>query len=126
PRCEVWHESVPAIGLMLLLQRQPGSNTALPTVLPASWTTSALPLPSNGRVSSGESKFFTSMLATVTSSIGEAGRITPCEPLRRPARTYGGKEVGMTLRIWLPRLLLLGALALVLLGAVGCGGGSNY
>jgi len=32
----------------------------------------------------------------------------------------------MTLRIWLPRLLLLGALALVLLGAVGCGGGSNY
>jgi hypothetical protein len=32
----------------------------------------------------------------------------------------------MTLRTWLPRLLLLGMLALVVLGTVACGGGSNY
>jgi hypothetical protein len=38
----------------------------------------------------------------------------------------GGKEVRMTLRTWLPRLLLLGVLALIVLGTVGCGGGSNY
>jgi len=37
----------------------------------------------------------------------------------------GGKEVSMKLKTWLPRLLLLGVLALVVLGTVGCGGG-NY
>jgi hypothetical protein len=32
----------------------------------------------------------------------------------------------MTLRTWLPRLVLLAVLALVVLGTVACGGGSNY
>jgi hypothetical protein len=32
----------------------------------------------------------------------------------------------MMLKMWRPRLLLLGVLALVMLGTVGCGGGSNY
>src|SRR5215207_6872303 len=64
PRCETWHESVPAIGLTLFDHFQPGSNVALPTTCPPMLRTSALPIPSNGRVSSGESKFLTSACAT--------------------------------------------------------------
>jgi hypothetical protein len=83
-------------------------------------------LPSNGRVSSGESKFLTSMLAiSVLLRLG-AATITGANRSALCSVLNGGKEVRMTLRTWLPRLLLLGMLALVVLGTVACGGGSNY
>src|SRR5215212_6727449 len=63
PRCETWQESVPAIGLTFSDQRHPGSNVPRPTTLPATLTTCACPLPSNGRTSSGESKLLTSTSA---------------------------------------------------------------
>ena len=48
------------------------------------------------------------------------------EPARADLRRdRGGKEVGMTLRTWLPRLLLLAVAALIVLGTAACGGG-NY
>src|SRR4051812_25860286 len=48
---------------MLFDHRHPASYVLRSTVLPASSTTSALPFPSNGRVSSGESKLLTSAWA---------------------------------------------------------------
>src|SRR5947199_8690192 len=87
PRWETWHESVPAIGLTLFDHFQPGSNVALPTTWPATLTTSAFPLPSNGRVSSGESKFLTSACAISTPSVGTACGIQSYP--RRPPATSG-------------------------------------
>src|SRR4029453_50864 len=55
------------MGLTLSLHFQPGSKTPLPTTWPPMFKNSACPLPSNGRVSSGESKFLISMLATAPS-----------------------------------------------------------
>src|SRR3981081_2695065 len=67
PRCETSHESVPAIGLTFSEPRQAGSNVPRPTTWPATVTTLTWPLPSNGRTSSGESKFLISVGAMPTS-----------------------------------------------------------
>src|SRR5436190_1465816 len=73
--CGAWQLSVPAIGFTFSLQRQPGSKTPLRTAWPPTFTTFASPFPSNGRVSSGESKLLTSTPATMSSLVAGAGRI---------------------------------------------------
>src|SRR5829696_3734694 len=86
PRCETWHESVPAIGLTLFDHFQPGSNVALPTTCPPMLRTSAFPIPSNGRVSSGESKFLISACATSAPSVVNR----QLQPYSRPPASIRG------------------------------------
>jgi hypothetical protein len=63
-RCVAWQLSVPAIGFRCSDQRQPGSNVPYRTGWPATSTTAALPLSTNGRVSSGVATFLISRSAT--------------------------------------------------------------
>src|SRR3954447_5500611 len=74
------------MGLTFSDHFQPGSNTALPTTLPPMFSTSALPLPSKGRVSSGESKFLTSpAIGVLLSSSALPTRTYPVPALRASA-----------------------------------------
>src|SRR5215210_9077613 len=64
---------------------QPGSKRPRPTFLPATFTTLASPLPSNGRVSSGQSKLLTSTDAITASS----RRGNRADPTLRASLTQG-------------------------------------
>src|SRR5215208_1792549 len=98
PRCETWHESVPAIGLTLFDHFQPGSKVALPTTRPPMLTTSALPIPSNGRVSSGESKFLISACATSAPLSWIGGEIRPYPNVSPRGRTLPSRKKAPTPR----------------------------
>src|SRR5215208_2125957 len=87
PRWDTWHESVWAMGLRFVDHFQPGSNTPRATGWPARLTTSAWPLPSNGRVSSGDSKFLTS-----TAGIAAPLDWTYAVRASLPYAPYGCKE----------------------------------
>src|SRR5680860_1494726 len=70
-----WQESVPAIGLTSLDQRQPGSKTPRPRVKSPKVTTSMWPWSWNGRRSCGASMFCLSDMSFSSVLVGPAFRI---------------------------------------------------